>query len=281
MITIAVSQYQIELLADWSAYVNKIETLVRQAKQQGAELLLLPEYAGIEIVCQKFSTDHELFTALQPLLIRYRDFFQSLAERHQITLQPGTVIEKVSEHLFVNRAYFFQPGTAWCYQDKLQLTEFEKKLGVLQSGTQQQIISSPWGKIGIAICYDSEFSEIVRNLTHSGATLILVPSYTSSLAGFNRVRLCCRARAIENQCYVAVSYAVGTIDLSDAPEIAHGQAAIFGPADVGFPDDGIIKVGNLNTVQLITAALSQKKITSVREHGQVRNFHDTKTFSQN
>jgi len=68
MIRIACSQYQIEELPDWESYVIKIEKLIANAKSDGAHILLMPEYSGIEIACKKFNTDGELFEALQPFI---------------------------------------------------------------------------------------------------------------------------------------------------------------------------------------------------------------------
>lgn len=276
MIKIASCQYQIEKLADWKSYTIKIESIVTQAKQAGAQLLLLPEYAGVEIVCARFDTEHGLFEAIQPNIKKYIEFYQDLARRHQLYIQSGTIIENTSQGKYVNRAYLFAPNGTIGYQDKLQLTEYEKSIKILQNGEQQNLFETTLGKIGIAICYDSEFPEIVQRLVHAGASLILVPSYTSTLAGYNRVFLSSRARAIENQCYVAVSFVVNTVDLSETAENTFGRAAILGPADTGFPDDGIIAQGVMNNVMLVTAAISFEKMTEIRKQGQVHNFEDSK-----
>lgn len=276
MIKIASCQYQMELLPDWQQYQRKIEEIVEQAKTQDVQLLLLPEYAGTEIACKKFKTEVELFDYLQPLIKKYLDFYQILAKQFNMYIQPGTIIEKIAPAHFVNRAYLISPNGVIGYQDKLQLTEFEKTIPVLKQGEQQTLFDTSFGKIGIAICYDSEFPEYTQKLVHAGAMLILVPSYTSSLAGYHRVSLCCRARAIENQCYIAVSYVVNKVDLSGNAENTFGQAAIFGPADNDFPDDGVVALGDMNRKQLITADISFEKIIQVRKNGQVHNFEDTK-----
>jgi predicted amidohydrolase len=277
MIKIAACQYQIEKLSDWDSYATKINTLVTRAKQEGADLLLLPEYAGIEIACAHYATDKELYEGLQPLLKKYIEFYKGLARHHHIYLQPGTIIEKIAPDRYINRAYFFSPEGIHNYQDKLQLTEYEKSLNILAPGEQVKLFETSLGKIGIAICYDSEFPEIVSALTRAGALLILVPSYTTTLAGYHRVFLSCRARAIENQCYVAVSYAVNTVNLSAEAEETFGCAGILGPADTGFPDDGILAQGTMNQVEIATASLSFNKINSIRRHGQVHNFVDRKS----
>lgn len=277
MFRISTCQYQIELLSNWHAYTEKIHSLIAQAKQQDSQLLLLPEYAGIEIACSYFKTEQALFKALQPSIPKYIEFYKKMALQYQIYIQPGSIIEEISPNRYANRAYFFGPSGSFSYQDKLQFTEFEKSLHILKSGKYQRLFKTAFATVGIAICYDSEFPEIVRRLTLSGAGLILVPSYTSTLAGYHRVMLCCRARAIENQCYIAASFVVNQVALSDeTPENTYGEAAIFGPADKGFPDDGIIARGEMNEVMLVSANISIEKIHFVRKQGQAHNFEDIK-----
>ncbi|RDI37964.1 2-oxoglutaramate amidase (plasmid) [Aquicella lusitana] len=280
MIRIACSQYQIEELPDWERYVVKIEKLVMDAKKDEANILLMPEYSGIEIACKKFNTDGELFEALQPLIPKYIELYQKLAQTYEIYIQAGTIIEKIKSGQFINRAYIFSPNGAYEYQDKLQLTEYEKSIHLLQHGDKQKIFETSLGKIGIAVCYDSEFPEIIRSLVQHGASIILVPSYTTTLAGYNRVFLSCRARAIENQCHVAISFVINEVNLSGEFDHAYGQAAILGPADIGFPDDGIIVQGQMNQPMLVTGKFSLEALTLVRKEGQVHNFEDSVRFTQ-
>lgn len=275
MIKIVTCQYQLESLGNWESYTRKITSLVIQAKDQDAQLLLLPEYAGTEIAGWH-SSDKQLYAALQPLIPQYLKFYQHLSQHYQIHIQPGTIPVEVSSQQYLNRAYFFGPEGRYGFQDKLQLVAFEKTTTQFVNGTHQTIFDTSLGKIGIAICYDSEFPEIVRRLVNAGAWLILVPSYTNSLASYHRVFLSCRARAIENQCYIATSIAVGFVELSEESEYTVGTAAIVGPADRGFPDDGIITQGSMNERMLISAELFPEKISLVRQQGDVRNFEDAK-----
>jgi predicted amidohydrolase len=274
MLKIASAVYNIELLANWQAYEAKINLWVNNAVQQGATLLLFPEYAGIEIACAQFANDKALFQALQTMLPCYRNFYQQLAQTHQIYIQPGTIIEAIGPEQYVNRAYFFTPSGEILHQDKLHLTEYEKKLTVLVPGTQQQCIDTRWGKIGIAICYDSEFPEVVSTYAQQNAKLILVPSYTTSMAGFNRVYISSRARAIENQCYVAVAFVAGEVNLSGETDMTYGCAAMLTPADKGFPDDGILSQSELNHFGWTFAELDTAKIDQVRTTGDVHNYLD-------
>jgi predicted amidohydrolase len=202
-----------------------------------------------------------------------------LAQSYQMYIQAGTIIEQTKSGKFINRAYLFSPNGSHEYQDKLQLTEYEKSTHLLAHGNQQKIFETSIGKIGIAVCYDSEFPEIVRRLVQHGASIILVPSYTTTLAGFNRVFLSCRARAIENQCYIAIAYVINKVDLSGEYDDTYGQAAILGPVDIGFPDDGIIAQGQMNQPMLVTGSLSLEALDLVRKEGQVHHFEDSTHFT--
>jgi predicted amidohydrolase len=260
---------------NWSSYTKKVEALAMSAKQQKVDLLMLPEYAGLEIGDEHFTTDRELFAAIQLLLDKYIVFFQELAQRYQLYILAGTIPVLVAPEKYVNRAYCFTPSGTYHYQDKLQLTEYEKVSHLLLQGKTQSVMETPWGKIGIAICYDSEFPEIVRALVKAGAWLILVPSYTVSLAGFYLVSLSSRARAIENQCCVAVSFLVGTVTRGTAiPEEAVGTSGVYGPADKGFPDNGLIAEGIPNEENMVIAEVFSEHIDAVRRKGDVRNYED-------
>ena len=205
---IATCQYKLSEHT-WPAYIKKIESMMVSAKQQNVDLILLPEYAGIEIGDPTVYADKELFASLQSSLDKYILFFQKMAKQYQLYILAGTTIVSANQEKYLNRAYFFEPSGKYHHQDKLQLTQYEKNSGLILQGEKQQVFDTKWGKIGIAICYDSEFPEIVRNLVKAGAWLILVPSYTISLAGYYRVCLSARARAIENQCFVAAVNRVG------------------------------------------------------------------------
>jgi predicted amidohydrolase len=107
-----------------------------------------------------------------------------------------------------------------------------------------------------------------------GAQIILAPSCTDTVAGYNRVRIGCRARALENQCYVVMSPVVGVIDWSPALDISIGAAGIYSPVDVGFPGDGVLAMGELNAPQWVIAELDLQKIVQVRQQGEVLNHRD-------
>ncbi len=136
------------------------------------------------------------------------------------------------------------------------------------------MFDTEFGKLGINVCYDSEFPIFARQQAEAGVRLILVLSCTDTLAGYYRVRIGCQARALENQCYVIQSSTVGEALWFKAVDINIGAAAVFSPADKGFPDDGILAIGKINKPQWVMASLSLNDIDRVRDTGQVFNFQD-------
>jgi predicted amidohydrolase len=272
-ITLAVVQYALSMFSNFEEYSDKIHRLVSDAKKQEGDLVLFAEYAGAEITGWLKGETLAQFEQMQDYLPRYLDLHQQLADQFQIYIQAGTIPVKENNH-YKNRAYFFGPNSSVAFQDKLYLTPFELALGQMKASDTLTLFDTAFGKIGITICYDSEFPHLAHQLAAAGANLILVPSCTETMHGFNRVAISCRARALENQLYVAQSPLVGSLSSSDLIDANVGRAGIFSPPDLGFTDDGIVKQGNLNADEMIIETLEWRKIERVRSRGQMRNFSD-------
>jgi predicted amidohydrolase len=101
-----------------------------------------------------------------------------------------------------------------------------------------------------------------------------VPSCTDTVHGFNRVQISAQARALENQCFVAVAPTVGQAPWSATLDDNHGAAAIFGPVDRGFAPDGIIAQGKMDAQGWVFATLDPARLATVRAQGAVRNHAD-------
>ena len=92
-------------------------------------------------------------------------------------------------------------------QDKQVMTRFEAEVWEVVPGGPLQLFDTALGRIGILICYDSEFPLLGRAL--SEADILLVPSVTEALTGYSRVRIGAKARALENQCVTVMASVVG------------------------------------------------------------------------
>jgi len=277
-VNIAAAQYNISFLATWQDYCDKASLWVEEAAQQDANILVFPEYASMELASlfgvEVYSSLSKQLESMQSLHDDYVALYQSLAEQYQCYIQAGTFPVRIESGAYRNRAYLFMPDGRVDYQDKLMMTRFENEQWLIESGTDIKTFDTEYGKIGINICYDSEFPLLARQQVAAGCVLILVPTCTDTVAGYHRVKIGCQARALENQCYVVQSSLVGEAPWSQAVDVNIGLSAIYTPVDRGFPDDGILAIGKLNAVQWVIAEICLEDVETVRQQGQVFNYRD-------
>lgn len=273
-VKITIVQYEIEQLPHWQAYEDKIVRIIEQAKEQDVNLLTMSEYAGLELASWNPNKLAQQFEHIQKLLGQYQQLFLALAQQYQLYIQPGSLPVKGKDGYYRNRAFLFSPDGKIAYQDKIFLTPFERKIQLFRPGTELNVVETSFGKIGITISYDCEFPLLAKRLVASGVNLILVPCCTEKFSGLTRVSISSRARAIENQCYVAQSCLIGKVSWCDIIDINAGQSGIYSPVDIGFPEDGILAQAQLNTPMSIHAELTWSKLEHARQHGEMSNFLD-------
>jgi predicted amidohydrolase len=241
---IAVAKYPIEAPARFDDFVEKQRRHLFAAADAGARLAVLPEYLSLELGAT-FATEitndlHASFAALQSLRPAWLDLFAGIARDTGMWVVSGTFLLDVGGGRYRNRADLFAPDGRYGWQDKLQLTGFEKRAGAIEAGDALKVFDIDGLRAGIAVCYDIEFPLPVRAQREAGARLLLVPSCTDSAAGATRVRVGCLARALENRCFVAQAVTSGEATWSPALDVNTGEAAIYAPMDVGFPADGVL-----------------------------------------
>ncbi|HUM09168.1 MAG TPA: carbon-nitrogen hydrolase family protein [Acidocella sp.] len=259
-----------------AAFITRIERLAAEASLAGADLLVLPEYfsmvlAGVEIKAPDIAAELEYVVNAAGQLLEQ---IVTLAQRHKLHILAGSIPMRDANGKVRNRAPFIAPSGAVKFQDKQAMTRFEAELWNVSGGEGPKVFDTALGRIGVSICYDSEFPLHVRAQVAAGAKLILIPSCTASMAGFNRVRLSARARAVENQCYTAVVPLVGNAAWSGSIDENYGHCALFTPCDTGFPDDGVAAAGPMNEPGLTFAPAYFTAIDAVRVAGNVLNHRD-------
>ena len=277
MIRLAACQYAIELLETWDAYAAHLTELCEEAAAEGSQLLLLPEYAGLvlsgQLPAAARSDLQGSIAGIQPLLPAWRDLCEGLARRLQLYLQPGSLPVLDDDGRYRNRAWLFGPEGCLGYQDKLMMTRFEREEWNIVGGRKGlRVFDTALGRLGILICYDSEFPLLARHLAEAGADLILVPSCTDTVAGFHRVRVGAQARALENQLAVLQAPTVGLAPWSPALDENVGRAGLFVPPDRGMPADGVIAQSDAlcpEFSQWLHAEVDLDEVRRVRTHGQV------------
>ena len=274
---VAVAKYPIDAPRDLAAFAEKQAGFLAEAKQAGADLAVLPEYLALELAAGFDAATradlHASLAALQSLHGEWMALYANLAQSLGMHVNAGSFLLDVGGGRYRNRSYVFAPDGRHLWQDKLRLTGFEKKTGVIESGDALKVFEIDGVRAGIAVCYDSEFPLPVRAQCEAGARLLLVPSCTDTQAGATRVRVGCLARALENRCFVAQAVTAGEAPWSPALDVNTGEAALIAPMDVGLPHDGMI-VETRGDTHWAIADLDFEALEASRAHAQVANDRD-------
>ena len=272
---IATAAYPLDVLTSWAQYEDKLAHWVAEAAVQGAVLLVFPEYAAMELATLDGA---EVAADLERSLFSVSDKLEEadrlhvkLAAEHNVHIVAGSG-PAATESRPVNRARLITPTGQVGVQDKQIMTRFEREEWGVIGGNALQVFETAIGKIGILICYDSEFPLLGRAL--SDCDVICVPSVTETLAGYWRVRIGSMARALENQCITAMSSVVGAADWSEALGQSFGAGGIFCPPDRGFPPTGILGLREVNAPGWTIAEADLAQVAEVRADGIVLNRRD-------
>jgi len=275
--TIAAAAYPLDWFDSFAAYEEKIGKWVRDGAEQGAQLLVFPEYGAMELASlggAEVAADLE--GALREVA-RHRPAVDALhsrlAKEHGVHILGGSgpVYEGARP---VNRATLYSPKGILGHQDKQIMTRFEREDWDVIPGAGMTLFFTELGRIGIVICYDSEFPLLSRQLAEAGCEILLAPSCTETWAGFTRVRVGAMARALENQCVAVQAPLVGKAEWCVGVEENTGRASIYGPPDHGWPDTGILAQGAPDRAGWTLATISRARIARTRADGGVLNHRD-------
>ncbi len=272
---LASAQFPASAPQDWHAFESLIRQWVSEAAAAGARLLAFPEYASMSLAAMFDAVTRADLAlqvrALQDLRERYKSLHRQLAREHRVYLLAGSFPWTLDDGRTVNRAWLCAPDGHADFQDKQIMTRFEREAWQIHGAPALKVFDTALGRIAINLCYDCEFPLLARAQAEAGAELLLVPSCTDTLAGYHRVRVGCQARALENQCVVVQSPLVGDAPWSAAIDTNVGAAGVFGPPDRGFPDDGVLAIGDMNRAQWLYADVDLDAVATVRREGQVFN----------
>ncbi|MGB3245843.1 MAG: carbon-nitrogen hydrolase family protein [Sulfitobacter sp.] len=269
---IATAAYPLDILTSWAQYEDKLAAWVAEAAVAGADLLVFPEYGAMELATL---AGLEVAGDLEASLFAVSDRLEEADTLHlKLAAAHGVHIIAASgpaatDTRPVNRARLITPTGQIGVQDKQIMTRFEDEIWDVIPGNALQVFDTSLGKIGILICYDSEFPLLGRAL--SECDLICVPSVTETLAGYWRVRIGSMARALENQCISVMSSVVGDAAWSDALGTSFGAGGVFCPPDTGFPPTGVMAVGALNVPGWTYSEVDLGQVAQVRRNGVVLN----------
>lgn len=237
-VKIALCQFGLRNAKSFAEFENHLREQCHIAIDNGPDIILFPELVTFNLLAM--AGPGLRYEKLNQAVVEYVAAFTSTYEEifSDFARQSGAVIIGGSHWTLdsqdgkgYNTAYLFFPDGRIERQKKNHIVPKEEDYGTVRFDGLS-IFETPKAKIGVMICYDSEFPEVARHFMLNGAQILLCPSATYAERGFYRVRRCCAARAVENQVYVAECHSVGSLTVPiDTPLTAFGQSAILCPID--------------------------------------------------
>jgi len=191
---------------DLAANLRVAETAIRSAAASGAQLIMLPEYAAMMDGSGRVMRENSPAEDGHPALDRFR----VLARETKAWLLVGSLTIKVDDERMVNRSYLLSvTGEIAARYDKIHMFDCTLPSGKViressayRPGEAAVIAPTPWGPLGMTICYDLRFPQLYRALAQAGALFLAVPSSFQRETGVAHWHALLRARAIENLSYV-------------------------------------------------------------------------------
>lgn len=274
VVRLGLVQWQMRLYKDVDEMMQQAEFFIDAVSGYRSDFAVFPEFFNAPLM----AGNNHLSTpeAIRELAKHTADMVQSfskLAISYNINIITGSMPEVVDNKLY-NVGYLCRRDGSTERYEKLHVTPDEAKVWGMIGGNKLQTFDTDCGKIGILICYDSEFPELSRILADEGMDILFVPFLTDTQNGYSRVRHCAQARAIENECYVAISGSVGNLPNVHNMDIQYAQSAVFTPCDFAFPTNGVKAEATQNAEMILIADVDIDLLRELNQFGSVRNLKD-------
>ncbi len=267
-------QWQMRTLKSVGELIQQVEFFVDALSDYQCDLALFPEFFNAPLMgIENHQTSIDAIKALAEFTDEIVEAISKLAVAYNINIVAGSMPVIENDELF-NVAYLCRRDGTQDAQYKLHPTPHEKRAWIMQGGDSLKVFDTDFGKIGVLICYDVEFPELARLQSNEGMQILFVPFWTDTKNGYLRVRCCAHARAIENECYVAIAGSVGNLPKVDGADIQYAQSAVFSPSDFAFPHDAIMAETTPNTEMTLIVDLDLEKLKKLQNEGSVRNYLD-------
>lgn len=224
---------------DLERNIAECSDLVRGAHGLGAELICLPEYFVRLDSDERRAVNEALPEEGHPALAH----FSALARELSVWILLGSIPVRVAQDKVNNRSYLLAAdGTVMARYNKLHLFDVDIRDGQsyresasVLSGTEAVVAGTPWGPLGMTICYDLRFPYLYRALAQAGASFLAVPAAFTQKTGEAHWEVLLRARAIETGCYVFAPCQCGE---HDGGRRTYGHSLIVDPWGEVLADGG-------------------------------------------
>jgi deaminated glutathione amidase len=191
-----------------SANLLEAEKLIAEAVKAGAKLVALPENFALMGDSETDKLKAKESDGSGPI----QDFLAATAKKYAVWVVGGTIplAAKNPNKVRASCLVYNDRGERVARYDKVHLFdvnvpdthEVYRESDTIEAGDNDLVIDTPFGRLGIAVCYDLRFPEIFRRLAHGGMDVLIIPSAFTAQTGAAHWELLIRARAVENLCYV-------------------------------------------------------------------------------
>jgi len=270
-------QWQMRTFKTFDMLCEQIEFFIDTVAGYKADFALFPELFNAPLMAEfNHQSQPEAIRSLAYYTELLRDKFINYAVTYNVNIITGSMP-------FIRKGQLYNVGYL-CRRDgsierytKIHVTPNEVNAWGIVGGNRLQVYDTDAGKIGILVCYDSEFPELARLLALQGMEILFVPFLTDTQNAFTRVKCCAQARAIENECFVCIAGAVGNLPKVHNMDIQYAQSSVFTPCDFAFPTNGVKAEATPNTEAVLIADLELDLLKKMRLHGSVHNLLDRRT----
>ena len=191
---------------DLGANLESVRHMTREAAVNGAQFVLTPEYALMMDGSGRSMRERALDPDGAPALAE----LQSLARESGVWLLVGSLTLRTESDRIANRSYLLgSNGEVVATYDKIHMFDCVlpdgkaiRESSAYRPGTEAVVADTPWGKLGLTVCYDLRFPQLYRALAKAGASYLSIPSSFQRITGKAHWHTLLKARAIENACFV-------------------------------------------------------------------------------
>lgn len=274
VVRLGLVQWQMRPYKDLKSLMQQVEFFVDSLSAYKSDFALFPEFFNAPLMsAYNHLSESDAIRKLAESTQELVQEFSKLAVSYNINIITGSMPEVVDNTLY-NIGYLCRRDGSVERFEKLHITWNEEKFWGIQGGDILKSFDTDCGKIGILICYDVEFPELSRLLADEGMKILFVPFLTDTQNGYSRVRYCAQARAIENECYVAIAGSVGNLPNVHNMDIQYAQSMVFTPCDFAFPTNGIRSEATPNTEMILIADVDIDLLNELHNYGSVKNLKD-------
>jgi len=276
-IRLGLVQWQMRRFENVQRLMEQAEFFIDAVSDYQSDFILFPELFNAPLMAPFNDLgEAEAIRELAKFTEEIKSRFAELAVSYNVNIITGSMPMLEEKQLF-NTAFLCHRNGRIDEYRKIHIAPSERTNWGIVGGDTVQIFETDLRKVGILICYDVEFPELARLYAEEGHQLLFVPFLTDTQNGYTRVRHCAQARAIENECYVAIAGCVGNLPRVKNMDIQYAQSAVFTPSDFAFPTNAVKAEATPNTEMTLIVDVDMDLLKELHSLGSVRVLKDRRT----